>query len=693
MHKRFSVRYGRDHEVVQRLRPEPVTERETRAIDSLDELDFEITRHKLTMIALEGKETTMKLGASTAMRWGDVAFGIYTAQGDLAVCATGIYHHAVLSQIPVKYIVKHWAEESSVGLKEGDSFFYNDPFYGGVHNADMGLTIPVFADGELVCFIGAAVHTGECGGSEPGGMVNGAQSRYDEGMLVPPIKIGENFTLKEDLLGMLATMTRDPRTLLLDIKARLAASRIAERRVKEVIAEKGADFLVGSLRKVLAVTAEAARSKVSKIHDGIYRQPRFIDSVGPEIALLKINLEIEKRGERLILRLHNSSPMLTNRPINSYFQGLLGLAMVYFCGWFFHDLPANNGLLEAIEWEFPEDSFVNAKGDVPVSYAPATQVCFAQGMFMAGARMLYSVDPKRAVGAWHTGFAVTVYGGHNQWNEPIADITPEINATGAGARSDMDGVHAAGAFFATMSDCGDVESTEADRPFLYLFRNLFNNSYGHGKFRGGAGVGFGVMVHGVPALAIGGMGFGTRFPTTLGIFGGRAAPPAFTQIVHNSSMKQQLARGDRTLPHKMGDLYDRVSAESGDRIYADLSAPPKLFLEGDTLYVPVTGGAGYGDVLERAPESVIGDLRNGVVTTWAARHIYGVVHDEDTLLLRAQETELLRSEIRAARLKRAKPFHAFNKEWQMLKPREEVLLYYGSFPHPESGTTDAAVAV
>ena len=129
----------------------------------------------MKMIALEGKETTMKLGASTAMRWGDVAFGIYTAQGDLAVCATGIYLHAVLSQIPVKYIVKHWRDDASVGLRDGDSFFYNDPFYGGVHNADMGLAIPVFADGELVGFIGAAVHTGECGGSEPGGMVNGSE--------------------------------------------------------------------------------------------------------------------------------------------------------------------------------------------------------------------------------------------------------------------------------------------------------------------------------------------------------------------------------------------------------------------------------------------------------------------------------------------------------------------------------------
>ena len=185
-----SFRYGRDLEVVQRLRPEPLTEREQAAQASVDDLDFEIFRHKMDMVALEGKETTMKLGASTAMRWGDVAFGIYTAQGDLAVCATGIYHHAVLSQIPVKYIVKHWRNEPSVGLHAGDAFFYNDPFYGGVHNADMGLSIPVFADGELVCFIGAAVHTGECGGSEPGGTVCGAKSRYDEGLLVPPIKIG-----------------------------------------------------------------------------------------------------------------------------------------------------------------------------------------------------------------------------------------------------------------------------------------------------------------------------------------------------------------------------------------------------------------------------------------------------------------------------------------------------------------------
>ena len=678
-----SFRYGRDHEVVQRLRPEPLSQREQAALGKIDDLDFEIFRHKMDMVALEGKETTMKLGASTAMRWGDVAFGIYTAQGDLAVCATGIYHHAVLSQIPVKYIVKHWRDEPSVGLHAGDAFFYNDPFYGGVHNADMGLSIPVFADGELVCFIGAAVHTGECGGSEPGDTVCGAKSRYDEGLLVPPIKIGEQHALKEDILSMLSTMTRDPRTMMLDIKARLAASRIAERRVQEIINEKGADFFVGALRRILSMTSEAARKKVSRLNDGIYRQPRFMDTVGPEAQLLKINIEVEKRGERITLRFHGSSPMLMDRPVNSYFQGILGLAMVYFCGWFFHDLPANNGLLESVDWEFPENSFVNASGDVPVSYAPATQVAFAQGMFMCGARMIYSSDPLRAVASWFSAFAVTLYGGFNQLGDPIADLTPEINATGAGARSDMDGVDVAGAFFATLSDCGDVEATESDRPFLYLFRNQFNHSYGHGKFRGGAGVGYGLMVHGVPWLGMGGMGFGSQFPSTLGIFGGRAAPPAFLQMVRGSNMGTLMAAGGADLPRNMAELYGGgVQPEQGQREFSDVSLPPGPFMGGDTYYVPVTGGAGYGDVLERDPNAVMNDVRNGLTSVAAARDIYLVAYDPDSLYADLAATAELRRKARLERLRGAKPYAEFVAGWAALRPPVEILRYYGEYPAP-----------
>lgn len=674
--------YGRDFEVVQRMKPEPMTAAEQAAQAAVDDVEFEIFKHKLHMIALEGKEITMKLGASTAMRWGDVAFGIFTAQGDLAICATGIYHHAVLAQIPVKYIVKHWVDEPSVGVREGDSFFYNDPFYAGVHNADMGLAIPVFHHGRLLCFVGAVVHTGESGAKTPGGMCTTAQSKYDEGLLVPPIKIGENYRLREDILNMFAAMTRDPRTLILDIKARLAATRTAERRIVEYVEDKNADFFVGALRRLLAVTGEAARKKVAQLNDGVYRQPRFLDTVGPEAGLTKINVSVTKRGDQLVLEFGNSSPMIEGQPMNSFYQGVIGLCMVYFCGWFFHDLPANNGLLEAIEWRFPDDSVVNAKGDVSTSLAPVAQVCFAQGMFMCGANMTYAHDPERAVAAWSTGFAIAIFGGLNQAGDPIADITPEINATGAGARPDMDGVDGAGAFFATVSDCSDVESTEADRPFLYTFRNYFNGSYGHGKFRGGAGVGFGLKVHHVPMLGLGGMGAGARFPMTLGVFGGTAGPPTFIQTVTASNLDELLAAGDPALPRDLGELYADTNPERGTRILRDINMAVEPVAQGDTFYLAEGGGAGYGDAIERDPEAVTADLRDRRVTERAAREIYHVVYDPDTLRVDEQATRLRRQQVREERKTRAKPYAEFETQWLKQRPPEHVLRYYGDYPDP-----------
>jgi acetophenone carboxylase len=680
-----TIAYSRDHEVVQRLRPEPMTQAEIDAQERIDPVEFDIFKHKMHMIALEGKETTMKLGASTAMRWGDVAFGVFTRQGDLSVCATGIYHHAVLGQIPLKYVVKHWVNEPSVGVKEGDSFFYNDPFYAGVHNADMGLAVPVFYKGELMCFIAAAVHTGEAGGTEPGGTCNTAKTKYDEGLLVPPIKIGENYQLREDILNMLAAMTRDPRTMILDIKARLAAARIAQRRVLEVIEEKGPEFFIGGLRRILTQTGEAARRRVAQLNDGVYRQPRFLDTVGTEAGLTKINLTLIKKGDTITMDFENSSPMLEGRPMNSFFQGILGLSCVYYCGWLFHDLPANNGLLEAIDWRFPDDAMVNAKGDASTSLAPLVQTCFTQGMFLAGARMTYNYDSSRAVAAWFSGFAIPTFGGINQFGEGIADITPEINATGCGARPDMDGVDAAGAFFATMSDCSDVEATEADRPFLYTFRNFFNSSYGHGKFRGGSGVGFGLMVHDTNRFMLGSMGGGSRFPSTLGLFGGYAVPPVFVQTVHGSNLKDLMADGHTPLPNKLAGIYAPDAPEQGNKATSEVNMVVKPFNDGDTYYVAVGGGGGYGDPLEREPESVLKDLRADRVSHFAAREVYRIVYDAETLRLDVAATEALRADSRKARLARAKPFAEFVRTWDSLSPPQEALRYYGSWPNPREG--------
>ncbi|MCB2227092.1 MAG: hydantoinase B/oxoprolinase family protein [Desulfarculaceae bacterium] len=677
--------YARDMEVVQRLKPEPMTPRETAAQDKIDDVEYDIFVHKMNMVAQEGKETTMKLGASSGMRWGDVAFGIYTAQGDLAVVATGIWFHAVLGQLPVKYIVKHYLDDESVGVKEGDSFFFNDPFYGGVHPADMGLCVPVFHEGELICFVGAVVHSGENGGTDPGGVCPRARTKYDEGFIAPPIKVGENYVLREDILAMMASMNRDARTMILDIKARLAACRIAQRRILDFASQKGSDLVVGGLRRILAVTADAARQKVSQLNDGVFRQPRFMDTVGMAEDLTKINLAVVKKGDTIKLVFEDTSPMLPDKPLNSFFQGIIGMAMVYFCGWFLHDLPANNALLAPMEWEFPEDCLLNAKGEAPTTMAPFPQTLFANAMFMAGARMTYHMDPSRAQASWFQGFGVPLFGGMNQWGEPVADITPEMNATGAGARSDQDGVNGAGAFFATMSDCSDVETTEADRPFMYLFRNYFKNSYGHGKYRGGAGIGFGMKMHHVPGVAMGCFGFGSRFPATLGIFGGYAVPPVFLSTVRQSNLGGLLSASENSLPCNLDQVYGEGNPEEGQREYHHITHPIQLFMYGDTFYVPVGGGAGYGDVLERDPQAALNDLAEGLVSEWVVDHVYKVSYDPDTLRLDEEATKARRQEAVAARLASAKPYDEFEAEWLKLSPSEDVLNCYVTYPHPKVG--------
>ncbi len=485
---------------------------------------------------------------------------------------------------------------------------------------------------------------------------------------------------------MFAAMTRDPRTLILDIKARLAACRIAQRRIVEQIDRKGVSFFIGGLRRILTVTAEGAKRKVRRLNDGVFRQPRFMDTVGPEPALTKIGLILTKRGDKIKFTFEDTTPMLPDKPMNSFFQGIIGLSMVYFCGWFFHDLPANNGLLETLEWEFPEDSMINAHGEAPTSLAPFTQTCFAHGVFLAGARMSYHLDPLRAVAAWHQGFGVPVYGGMNQWNEPMADISPEINATGAGARPDMDGVDGAGAYFATMSDCSDVETTESDRPFLYLVRNYFKSSYGHGKFRGGSGVGFSMMMHHVPWVAMGAFGYGSKFPSTLGIFGGYAAPTTFVRTVEGSNVKALLSEGKTAIARTLDEVYEADNPEEGQVGFHHICMSVRPLMNGDTFTFLVGGGAGYGDALERDPDAVLKDLRDGLTTHWAARNVYRIVYDDKTLRLDTEGTARSRAQRKAERLGRGKPYDEFEAEWRKLRPPDSVIRSYGPYPHPSQGS-------
>jgi acetone carboxylase, alpha subunit len=682
---------GRDLKINSRLKPEPWTERERAALQAVNDLDLSIFAHKLETTAVECQELLLRLGASTGARWGDSGFAFYTAQGDIAVCSTGIYFHAFLQQIPIKYTIAHWMDDPSVGVRPGDAFFNNDPLYGGVHAADMTLFMPVFHQEELIGWVGAVIHTGECGAQDPGGVTLRSRSRYEEGILIPPVKICAEGVVREDVINLLANGVRDPRMLVMDIKARIAACRRGEERLLDEAARRGNDFVVGGLRRLIQMAADAARDRVRSLPDATVRQNAFLDTAGTGDTLLKIGLEVRKQDGRIHLDLTNSSPELVDQSSNTFPHTLIGMSATYLCNYLFPDLPVNSGLSEVLDWRLREGTFISPSADAAVSMCPNPMALFNLALSLSLAKLVFAHQRERAVAPWFSGFNMPIYGGANQWGEPISDLFSELNAGGTGARPSSDGVNVAGAFFASLSDSGEVEQNELNVPVLYAFRNRFlADSCGHGRHRGGAGLDAAYMIHHVPMLMFGSLGFGSRFPCSLGLYGGYACPTLPAINIKRSDLVEMLGRRDPGVPFSSTELLER-RAVGGEYVYNAMNTPVQPSLAGDIYLVPTGGGTGYGDVLEREPDAVARDVREGIVTSWAAEHVYAVVIDERTGEADERATEAMRQEVRRRRLSRGRPFAEFTAEWSRLRPSEEVLRDYGAWPDPVEGPVPLGV--
>ncbi|MFH1646440.1 MAG: hydantoinase B/oxoprolinase family protein [Chloroflexota bacterium] len=669
-----------DYEIGKRLHPEPPTKEELENMKDIEPTSAGIFLHKLHTIASEGNETLVKLGASTGCRWGDTACAIYTESGDSAVCASGLYFHSVLGSTDIKYIMKYWLKDPSVGVKPGDAFFCNSPYIRGTHPPDMGIYAPIFYKGKLICWTGAVVHTGECGACEPGGMPTGSRSMYDEGLQVPALKIAENYRMKEDVLNYFNHMVRDPRALTLDIKARMACLRVVEKRLMPVIEKATPEYVTGILRYVIQVTGEAARKRISTWNDGTYRFVQFIDAVGILHRLTKVAVKLEKKGDHLYFDYDGSSPEVLDRVANSPGTGVIGVNTVYLLGHLFYDLPHNSGILEPMSFKLPDDSIVNASRESPKAGCAYVHEAGSLAVQYVLQNAIYATSPERTECAGNRGFDTLSYGGVNQYGEPFADAGAEMNGIGFGARSYKDGVDVAGAYFAPLtSEPGEVESLESHLPFLYLYRGFHQDSCGHGKFRGGVGMDYAVKVHAVPSTALGTWGFGSLITLTQGLFGGYGVPALPFLTVRGSNLDGLLSHTDATIPSSARMLY-QDQAIKGHYILRGYPCVAEPTREGDLVAGGTGGGGGYGDPINRDPALVMKDLENGVISHWAARNVYKVVYDEKRLAVDAEKTRAIRDAEKQDRKKRGKKFAQFEKEWLKKKPSDEVIEYYGTWP-------------
>jgi acetophenone carboxylase len=668
-----------DEEILNRVRPEEPTALEREWVDKIGVDEFSVYLMKLELICEEAKQNMIMTGLSPAIQGMDCGVGVYTASGDLVAASVGTYLHICSGQVPIKYILKHYKDDPSVGIHEGDVWFCNDVLYGGFHNQDMLNIVPVFYRGELIAWAVAAAHEPETGAAEPAGYVPYAKSRYEEGVKAPPVRVGSNFRIESDFFDFFSNMLRDKATPH-DMRAKAACCFKMGERLIEIVEEKGIGFFVGLMRRSLEAVYEAGRHRIASLNDGTYRHVIFFDLQGKEEALGCVHITVVKKGETLTVDLSGSSPptmsFLNSKP--HVVRGLLaGLLMQYL----FADFPVSTGLLAPFEFKVPPGTIVNAPDDRAMSGSMRITTPVVNGVMVCLAKMLFDSEYRDRVTSppAMSGVGLAPGGGVDQYGGIVIGAygTIIINACGGPATPVYDGMDAGQFWFSGFADCLDVEHGEVQTPVLHLFRNVMMDQGGAGKFRGGSTVCQGYVFHNAkgPSRLI----FNTatsRVPHTPGLMGGYAGGINPFLEIKNTDWQPLFEDASEEIP----TTYHELAGSQKVHYRATQFVSEDFFMNGDGVACGSGSSGGYGDVLERDPELVMEDVRKRITSPWAARNVYQVAFDEQTLELDPQGTEKLRQQERERRKSQGKPYDEFMKEWQDRKPKDEIIRSYGPWP-------------
>ncbi len=205
-------------------------------------------------------------------------------------------------------------------MNEGDVFFHNDVYLseGGVgHLPDLTVTVPVFCNGTVVAFVQAFGHHDDIGGMVPGSMPSNATSAFQEGLMVPPIKLYDRGRPNEPAIKIITRNSRLPDHIAGDLDAECAACSMGARRVAELFARYGRDEVEVCFDAIIARTTETFRREIlSKIPGGTYVWEDYAEHDGvDEPRLHTQRITLTKTVDKLVLDFSGTSPQAKG-PIN-----------------------------------------------------------------------------------------------------------------------------------------------------------------------------------------------------------------------------------------------------------------------------------------------------------------------------------------------------------------------------------------
>ena len=190
----------------------------------MDTVTLAILKGRLEQIADEMDATLFRSAFNPIIAEAhDASHGIYDGQ-------TGETLIQGKSGLPIfvgvmAFAVKAVIEKVSSGdrLKEGDVYIFNDPYDGGTHLSDFRLVKPIFRNGSVFCYIASVGHWHDVGGNVPGNYNPEATESFQEGILIPPVKLFKEGEINQDIVNILSANSRLTNSLYGDLNGQINA--------------------------------------------------------------------------------------------------------------------------------------------------------------------------------------------------------------------------------------------------------------------------------------------------------------------------------------------------------------------------------------------------------------------------------------------------------------------------------------
>lgn len=531
----------------------------------------------------------------------DFAVGMTDGEGNLVAQAPGVPAFSGVLDFAAQEVIEKWKND----LKPGDVIISNVPYKSGTHLNDVTLALPIFEKDEFIAMILNKGHWSEIGGMAFGSWNPNSTEIYQEGLLLPCVKLYSEGKRNRDVVEIILENSRLPEYTLGDMEAQVASMKVASKRIHNLVEKYGLESVKTAMEKLLVDGEKYSRLKLKSLPKGEFEAEDFIDhAIANTVKPVYVKAKIKITDEEFIVDFSGSDRQVLS-PINSPFPATVsGVRETYMAVTDPHAYP-NGGFFKPLKVKAEIGSVF-----YPVKPAPTSTdweaIAFATELVW---KALAPHLPEKLPAGHFLSIVATIVGGKNdKTGEPFAIVEPQPGGWGASSVSDGE---------SGLVACGDGETYIAssevyEKNFPIMVERYMLNTetgVGHGKYRGGFGVIREYRILNSEALVT--IQVGRHDFPPWGMNGGSPGPGNKVIIYKNGKPPKEIRR---------------ISAES--------------FKSGDLISILTSGGGGFGNSNERDPMLVLSDVKNDLISPEEAEKIYHVVIENNKINF--EKTNLLR---------------------------------------------------